>query len=415
LDVRSRAAAKDGAKGVAVRTGSSSLMASTVARPRLLVLTPDFPPARGGIQVVTHRVAAGIEGFDTSVVALDSPGAGPFDAAGHLAVHRVGAAGLRGPGRNLVLNGAAVLQAVRFRPDVTLIAHIVASPAAAFIRHALGARTVQYFHAKEIAAKPRLAAFAARQAHAVIAVSAYTAGLLAGVGAPPESLRLIPNGVDLPSDLRRGAAQRATLLTISRLVDRYKGHDVMIRALALVRVKVPDVSWIVIGDGPLRPELEELARSCGVADAVRFLGSVSDEERDSWFARAELFAMPSRLPGGGAAGEGFGIVYLEAAAHGLPVVAGNVAGALDSVADGESGVLVDPSDPRAVADAISTLLLDRDLARRMGEAGAERAQRFAWPVIAKRVEAVLLEQLAESSRFRARRRGANEDSARTIA
>jgi phosphatidylinositol alpha-1,6-mannosyltransferase len=140
---------------------------------------------------------------------------------------------------------------------------------------------------------------------------------------------------------------------------------------------------------------------------------VSDEQRDSWLRRASLFAMPSRLPSGSSAGEGFGIVYMEAAAYGKPVVAGNVAGALDAVADGESGVLVDPSDPHAVAEAISRLLLDRELARRLGMAGAERARRFAWPVIVKRVEAVLLEQLARSSHPGAIRRRANEGSART--
>ena len=390
-------------------------MSDTIGKPRLLILTPDFPPARGGIQVIAHRLAAGIEGFQTNVVALDSPGGSLFDAGGELAVRRVGAARLGARERNLLLNGAGVLQALRFRPDVTLATHIVTSPAAAAIGYARRGRTVQYFHAKEISAKPRLAAFAARRAHAVIAVSAYTQGLIAATGASLSGLRLIPPGVDLPPDPRPQPAEQPTLLTISRLEDRYKGHDVMMRALALVRVKVPNVTWVVIGEGPLRTELEALAGSCGVADAVRFLGSVSDEQRDSWLARAHVFVMPSRLPGGGSAGEGFGIVYMEAAAHAMPVIAGNVAGALDSVADGVSGLLVDPSDPHAVADAVSALLLDRDLARRLGRAGAERAQRFAWPVIVERVEALLLEQLAGSPRFGALHRQAAEDSARNAA
>ena len=86
-------------------------------------------------------------------------------------------------------------------------------------------------------------------------------------------------------------------------------------------------------------------------------------------ARAQLLAMPSRLPAGGFAGEGFGIVYLEAGAYGKPVVAGNVGGALDAVRDGETGLLVDPLDPLAVAEAIATLLSDRELAGRLGEGG----------------------------------------------
>ncbi len=366
-------------------------------RPRLLVITPDYPPTRGGIQVLAHRLAAGMSGFETRVVTLDSPGAARFDATSGVATRRVRADPRLGAVRNVALDTAAVHEALRFRPHLTLSVHLVASPAAAAISRVLRARTVQYFHAKEIGGRPRLAAFAARQTHASIAVSSYTAGLVAAKGSDTAEINLIPPGVDLPPDPSPLAAERPTFVTISRLEDRYKGHDVLLQALPLVRAKIPDVEWIVIGDGPLRAELEGLARSGGVADSVRFLGSVSDEQRNRWLARADLLAMPSRLPGGGLAGEGFGIVYLEAGAYGKPVVAGNVAGALDAVADGKSGLLVDPTDPQAVAEAIAKLLLDRELARRLGSAGAERAQRLAWPVVAARVEAVLLEQLRRAS------------------
>jgi phosphatidyl-myo-inositol dimannoside synthase len=363
------------------------------AKPRLLVLTPDFPPARGGIQILSHRLATGMPGFETRVVAADSPGAAEFDAAGELTVRRVKADRRLGGGRNIPLNGFAVAEALRFRPQATLSVHIVTSPAAAVINRALGAPTVQYFHAKEVGAKPRLARFAASRAQAAIAVSAYTAGLVATTGATPP-VSLIPPGVDLAAETEPVAEQRPTLLTIARLEDRYKGHDVILRALPLVRAAVPEVQWVVIGDGPLRSGLERLAAANGVADAVRFLGAVSDEERNSWLRRADALAMPSRLPDGGFAGEGFGIVYLEAGVYGKPVLAGNVGGALDAVADGESGLLVDPTDHLAVAEAATRLLLDRSLAERLGHAGAERARRFAWPEIGRRVEALLLEQLA---------------------
>jgi len=360
--------------------------------PRLLVITPDFPPAHGGIQRVAYGVATGIEGLDTRVVALASAGARRFDAGGELAIRRVPSAPRLRGARNLPLNAIALLDALRFRPDVTLSVHLVASPAAAAIKRALGTRTVQYFHAKEIAAKPKLAAFAAEHADVVIAVSEYTAGLVKGTGASPADVRLISPGVDLPLDPHPLPAGRPTFITIARLEDRYKGHDVLVRSLRSIRERVPDVEWAVIGDGPLRPELEALARAEGVAASVRFLGSVSDGERNSWLRRADLLAMPSRLPGGASAGEGFGIVYLEAASYGKPVVAGNVGGALDAVADGETGLLVDPTDVAAVGEAITRLLLDKELAARMGAAGATRAQGFAWPVIVKRLEAVLLEQ-----------------------
>jgi phosphatidylinositol alpha-1,6-mannosyltransferase len=187
--------------------------------------------------------------------------------------------------------------------------------------------------------------------------------------------------------------ERPTFVTVARMQERYKGHDVLVRALALVRAKVPQVQWVVIGDGSLRAGVEQLTDAYGVADAARFLGAVSDEERDSWLARSQLLAMPSRLPAGGFAGEGFGIAFLEAAAHGRPVVAGNVGGATDAVIDGVTGLLVDPCDQLAVAEAITRLLLDPGLAERLGRAGRERAESLAWPLIAARVQALLLELL----------------------
>ena len=363
-------------------------------RPRLLLLSPDFPPEHGGIQVVAHRLAGGLEAFETRVVTLDAPAAERFDANAGLSTRRVHGRVTPRQARLGALNAAALHEAMRFRPAVTLSAHIVTSPAAAAIRRLLAAPTVQYFYAKEIADKPRLAAFAARQAQASISISGYTSELLAATGASLADVHVIPPGVDLPDDADPLPSTRPTFVTIARLRDRYKGHDVLVRSLGMVRERVPDVEWIVVGDGPLRGELEALARAEGVADAVRFLGAVSDQERDAWLRRCDLLAMPSRLPGDGKAGDGFGIAYLEAAAYGKPVVAGNVAGPLDAVADGQSGLLVDPTDPRAVADAITMLLRDRELAHRFGLAAAERARRFSWPLVAGRVQALLLEQLA---------------------
>lgn len=361
--------------------------------PRLLILTPDFPPAPGGIQVVAHRLASGLEGFQTTVLAPDVPGAARFDADSGVSTHRVrGGGALRG-GRNAVLNAAALGRGLALRPQLTLSMHIVTSPAAAGIRRATGARTVQYFHAEEIGAKPRLAAFAAQRADASIAVSEYTAGLVAATGAAARGLHVIGNGTDVPEEASPLEGVRPTILTIARIEERYKGHDTIVRALPLVLAKVPDAQWVVIGDGSLRPGLEQLAASYGVAQATQFLGAVSDEQRNLWLRRARLLAMPSRLPAGGFAGEGFGIVYLEAGAYGKPVVAGNVGGALDAVRDGETGLLVDPADPLLVAEAITRLLLDGELARRLGEAGRRHALAHTWPHVVARVQDVLLAQL----------------------
>jgi phosphatidylinositol alpha-1,6-mannosyltransferase len=370
-------------------------------RPRLLILTPDFPPAAGGIQLMAQRFAELLEGFELRVLTLDAPGAEQFDRERAVQVKRVGGpAGLRG-GRNVLLNAVALRDGIAFRPQLILSIHSVLSPAAAAIRRLLGAPVVQYFHAEEIGTRPRLAAFAARHADHVIAVSRYTKGLIEGTGARAADMSLIPPGVDVPvrapqpPQSGEDADRRPTLLTVARLRERYKGHDVVIRALPLVLAKVPRAQWIVIGEGPLQPALNQLAGSNGVRDAVRFLGGVADEERDRWLERTQLLVMPSRLPASGFAGEGFGIAYLEAGARGKPVVAGNVGGALDSVLDGETGLLVDPTDTLAVAEAIVSLLQDRELAERLGRNGERRAREYAWPTIARRLEEVLLQTLAQ--------------------
>jgi phosphatidyl-myo-inositol dimannoside synthase len=364
-----------------------------MAAPRVLIITPDFPPAPGGIQIMAHRLAAGMKRLEPLTVTLDCPGAAAFDAGSSVHVRRVRGAGVPGLARNALLNAAALREASRFRPAVTLSMHIVTSPAAAVLRRLRRTPVAQYFHAKEIPARPRLSAFAAAHADAVIAVSSYCAELISTAGGVPRDLRVIPPGVDIPADPAPEPSERPTIVTVARLEDRYKGHDVMVRALSLVRAKVPDVEWVVVGDGSLRTELEARVRAEGLSDSVRFLGAVSDEQRDGWLRRADVVAMPSRLPADGGAGEGFGIAFMEAAAHGRPVVAGNVGGALDSVVDGVSGMLVDPRDPQALAAALSELLLDRDLAARLGNAGAVRARDFAWPLIAARLEGVLLELL----------------------
>jgi phosphatidyl-myo-inositol dimannoside synthase len=427
-------------------------------RPRVLLLTPDYPPARGGIQTLLARLVEHARGLDFTVLTLAQRDAGAYDRAQRVEVRRVGAPGPR-VASIATLGACGVGQAWVRRPDLVVSGHIVTAPAAAAIRRLLGVPFIQYLYAMEVAARPSLTRFATRRARATVALGGYSRALALDAGAPAERIHVIAPGVDLPppgadlgadllhlgsdlgvdlpppgadllhlgsdlgvdlpppgadllhlgSDLgvdlpppgadllqpvTREPAARPTILTVARLRERYKGHDVLIRALPLIRARVPDVEWVVIGDGPLRPALEELARSVGVERHVRFLGSVGDRERDAWLARAHVFALPSRLPGEGLAGEGFGIVFLEAAASGLPVVAGGVGGALDAVRDGETGALVDPTDHHAVADAITELLLDPTRASAWGRRGAQWAQRFAWPLVARRFEELALASLA---------------------
>jgi phosphatidyl-myo-inositol dimannoside synthase len=358
---------------------------------RVLVLTPDFPPAPGGIQLLTHRIVSNAPGIEPRVVTFDADGAAAVDAGESFSVKRVPSVPGSQQASTLRLNAAAIGHALSFRPQVVLSAHTVMSPASSLVRRVLRVPVVQYFHGKELGTRPRLAGFAARNADACIAVSSYTASLIDSVGGDSRRVHLIHPGVDVPP---RGPAleraSRPTVLTVARMEDRYKGHDVMVRAMSLVASRVPGAQWIVIGDGPLRAAIAELARSSGLGeDTIRFLGAADDGDRDRWLDQAHVFAMPSRMPAGGFAGEGFGIVYLEANAHGCPAVGGKVGGALDAVIDGETGRLVDPEDHIAVGNALVELLQDDSRRREMAAAGMRRAESFAWPRVAERVAELL--------------------------
>jgi phosphatidyl-myo-inositol dimannoside synthase len=287
------------------------------------------------------------------------------------------------------LNARGLKQAVRRPPTAVLSAHIVTGPAAIAIRRLSSVPVVQYVHAQELNRRPELARRVLAHVDATIAVSRHSESLVHALGVAPARVHVVNPGVDAPGDDEPGRADREpAVVVVSRLEERYKGHDVLLRALSLVRSRVPGVHLHVIGDGTLRGNLESLARELAVADAVTFHGWLSDEDRDEILRRSSVFAMLSRLDAVGS-GEGFGIVYVEAGRLGLPVVAGRVAGALDAVVDGETGILVDPEDHVQAADAIVSLLSDAELARRLGAAGLEHARAHSWRQAAAGVEEVL--------------------------
>lgn len=361
------------------------------ATPLVLLLTPDYPPARGGIQYLLHGIVRHATRVRFRVLTLADASGIPQvqDAA---PTRRLAARGPRG-GAVALLNGAALAEVRRGRPDVVLSGHIVVSPAARLT----GVPFVQYLYAKEIAHRSRLAAFAVRHAAASIVLGGHGRALVLAAGAARGRVHTIPPGLDLPPRPLTTPRERAALIVnVARLEDRYKGFEVLVRALPLIRSRVPDATMTLVGEGPLRPSLEALARANGCDAALCCVGAVADAERDALLSAATVFAMPSRLSAR-SGGEGFGIVYLEAGAYGTPVVAGNVGGALDAVVDGQTGVLVDPEDHVAVADAICGLLLDRERATRLGDGGREWAERFAWPNVVRRIEDVLID-VAEQGR-----------------
>jgi glycosyltransferase involved in cell wall biosynthesis len=201
----------------------------------------------------------------------------------------------------------------------------------------------------------------------VASVSAYTARRMAkGFGLPLDRFQLLPNAVDpIPTSATTDRKKAPVVLTVSRLTDRGKNVDKVIRAVAALKSEIPQICYEVVGDGALRPELQSLAAALGAANNVRFLGWASDAERDAAYMRAQVFALPSVQ-------EGFGIVYLEAWQRGLPVICSNEGAPQEIVADGEDGCVVDAEDTSQLAARLRRLLTDPALAARMGERGRKK-------------------------------------------
>jgi phosphatidylinositol alpha-1,6-mannosyltransferase len=195
-------------------------------------------------------------------------------------------------------------------------------------------------------------------------------------------------GVDGGSIRARFAGPDDILFVSIGRLQRRKGHDVAIKALAEVRRTVPHIRYLVVGDGTHRPHLEQLTRDLGLTDIVSFAGEVPDDTLPQWYRAADVFLMPNRTDG--VDFEGFGIVFLEAAACGLPVIAGQSGGAPEAVLADVTGRLVDGTDVGAVAEAIVALALNPGLRASLGRCGLHRVQtEFTWEIAASRVASLV--------------------------
>ena len=246
--------------------------------------------------------------------------------------------------------------------DAVFCGHLHLAPLAAALARLTGARLWLQLHGIEAWQRPgALRAAAARQAARVTAVSRYTrARFLDWSGVPADRVELLPNTVDerfspgpRPAALARrlGVEGCRVLLTVARIGrgDRHKGHDKVLAALARLAARRPELAYVIVGNGDDRPRLEAIAREHGIAGRVHFAGQVSDSELPDYYRLADVFVMPSTK-------EGFGIVFLEAAASGLPVIGGDRDGSADALADGAIGAMVDPDDAAALDRAIEQAL-----------------------------------------------------------
>jgi len=202
---------------------------------------------------------------------------------------------------------------------------------------------------------------------------------LAARGIPRERARRVAPAVSEPPPLERRSRPPHRLLTVGRLVPR-KGQDRTIEAVAGLRDELPGLTYSVVGEGPDRARLEALVDRHGVRDRVTLHGRLVGEALEQAYRDADVFVMPARVEEGGDT-EGYGLVYLEAGARGLPVVGGRAAGAAEAVDPERTGLLVDrPDDATSVAHAIRRAVLSPTDAARWGTEGRRRFERGGRPV-----------------------------------
>lgn len=386
----------------ATRDGVIEASAKIGIPPRLLVLTELFLPTKGGTAVWFDEVYRRLGGKDIHVVTADVPGAQAHDLHHPNSVHRVRLARhwwLRPESLGMyAVLFARALRLLRRHGFDSVHAGRVLPEGLVGLAIARLARIplLVYAHGEEITAwrqpaKLRAMRYAYRHADRIIANSEFTRSELLKLGVPAGRISLVYPGVDperfrpgLPHDDLRAALElppgRKLILSVGRL-NRRKGFDQTIRALARLGEQGVDAAYAIIGIGEDRAHLEGIARECGVADRVHLLGEVPPDDLPRWYCACDVFAMPNRRIGGDA--EGFGMVFLEAAACGKAVIAGKDGGTGDAVLEGVTGYRVEGSSVDAIGAALRRLLSDEELASSLGAKGRARVlTELSWERVA---------------------------------
>ncbi|MFE9421872.1 glycosyltransferase family 4 protein [Kitasatospora sp. NPDC006697] len=375
--------------------------------PKTLIVTNDFPPRPGGIQRFVHSMAVR-QPADEIVVYASSWRGGEetarFDAEQPFQVIRDPATMLL-PNPRTARRAAGILRAERCQA-VWFGAAAPLGLLAPALRRAGARRLLGMTHGHEAAwaqlpGSRRMLRKVGEGVDTLTYLGEYTRSRIAGAIGPGPAARMahLPPGVDervfhpgsggAEVRARLGLTDRPVVVCVSRLVPR-KGQDTLIEALPQVLAKEPEAVLLIVGGGPYLPALRRLAEARGVARSVVFTGEVPWPELPAHYGAGDVFAMPCRTRRGGLDVEGLGMVYLEASATGLPVVAGDSGGAPDAVREGETGYVVPGRAPELLAERLVQLLGDPGLRQRLGAAGrAWVEQQWSWELLAGRLRGLL--------------------------
>ena len=374
--------------------------------PRTLLVTNDYPPRVGGIQRTLEALVRQLPPDRVAVLCPSFGGDAAFDARAPYRVYRqpegflwpTREAGRRvsdaaaGFGAEVVLFGATyplgLLGPGLARAGVPYLAAAhgfeywlsIAPGTHALMRRATGLAS---------RVPVMCSAFVARVVRTAVPESVPVSVMYPG--ADVDAFR-----PDLPfEDLkeRHGVGGRPLVVCVSRLVAR-KGQDVLVRAMPEIVLRVPEAALLIVGDGPYRERLEAMAADAP-RGSVAFAGQASEEDLPRYYRAGDVFAMPCRDRRGGLEVEGWGNVFIKAAACGRPVVVGDSGGARESLVPDQTGLLVNGSDVGRVAEAVASLLADPTGAEAMGRAGRERVERaFTWTRAAGQLAGWLREAVA---------------------
>ncbi|NNK13885.1 MAG: glycosyltransferase family 4 protein [Desulfofustis sp.] len=380
---------------------------------KILLTSIDFRPKLGGVATCSYELAKAlheIPGVEVEFLAPEISGHEEFDQTCPFPVHRAQLP----DSFKAVLPLSLKILAVCYRSRPNLVINMLWLPcgfATFLIRpflFLLGIKQAIFVHAVEIMESGsskkkslrRKMRFLKRRcfqaADHCFAVSNYTKNLIISeCGVKSEEITVSFNGVDYQKyspgpknarlEARMGSEGKKIFFTITRL-DDYKGIDKSLDAFALLQNRYPDSQFLIAGDGGDRPRIEKLIHSLKLEKSVKLLGRISDEELIEFYRLADCYVMLSREDLDAPNVEGFGIVFLEAAACELPIIAGNSGGIPDAVADQENGILVTPTDIEEVARAMEKMIVDTALSLQYGKSGRERViNKFSWPHMANRV------------------------------
>ena len=380
-------------------------------RPRILIITRNLPPLIGGMERLNWHMAGELS--QRAAVRIIAPQGSAACAPPGVEVIEIP---LHPLWKFLVhAQWRGLREARHWRPEVVLACSGLTALPALIAARTSGARAIAYVHGLDLTVPHivyrKLWLPALHHMDRVIANSRATAELAERAGVKPARLGIVHPGVEIPQNLpdaravarfraEHGLAEQPLLISVGRLSARKGLREFVADALPQIVAKYPRLVLLIAGDAPSdalhaqaqTPEsIRAAAEQAGVADNVRFLGSLTDAELAAAYCAANVHVFPVREIAGDM--EGFGMVAIEAAAHGLPTVAFATGGVVDAVADGQSGHLVPSGDYRAFAKTVLQTLVDRDALR----AGCITfAQRFAWPNFGTQINAQLWDIAAPS-------------------